>query len=178
MLPNDHLVSICHYKPYEEHQADWNPFQTLPKEKLQSLYFKPAIQLGQGGAVLLVFCVWKCDQCKGYDEQQERGLWICFIFLDYWCHYSYIINEWLLSATNHWRLFSPIVLNDINPQLWFGKQPGIKPHHLGPSGQRRTAGKWISELPNPGIYFMYASGVFFSDIKYFDIWDMFDWLLG
>ncbi len=111
------------------------------------------------------------------DEQQlEHGLWICFIFLNYWCHYSYIINEWLRSATNHWRLPIPIVLNDINPKLWFGKQAGINPHHVHPSSQRRTAGTLQEsgsrgpELPKPGIFILCMRVVYFCVIAYKIFW--------
>lgn len=47
MLLNDHLVSISHYKSYEERQASQNENSKCCKKKDKSLHIKPAIQLGQ-----------------------------------------------------------------------------------------------------------------------------------
>lgn len=114
MLLNDHLVSICHYKPCEECQTDWNGSSKHCKKKDCSLYIS---NLPAWAPRSCVPCFLHLDMWfalgKGYDEQQpQHGLWICFIFLHIpsICHYNYIINEWLYcQQLTTEMLLSPIV---------------------------------------------------------------------
>lgn len=128
------------------------------KKRKTAVFIYQTCQLGHRGAVFPVFCIWICDQRKGYDEQQpEHGLWICFIFLHipFICHYSYIINEWLYcQQLTTERLLSPIVQrrkkNKIEPQ----RSTKNRPNPL------------ISQCQKPVISLYWMKSTHISDLEY------------